>query len=665
MADLGTDIAQIVDGDVNDTVRIPVRKGAVAGWLYSTTAQLAAYVATKLFGDPTGQAGKAIIVNATEDGFEFGEASGGGGSTITAHDFGAAASTGAGAAYAGGVWFGNLVTIDADGEIESVVCELESAESGINFVPVIYANNAGAAGAVLAQGPQVNDGIDGENVLPLTAPLAVSVGDELWIGCYQANTGSIQATYTAGTVSSYFIDTPPANDPGGALTAWSARVRIFGRGVEITPMVLDDLGDVDTTTTPPTDGQALVWDDAGGLWVPGDVASGGGGGSTAVGAHRYWRMSDMHSQTYRSASLAFAGLEIRPSVGGSPYTISAMSASSSFSGQPASNLIDGNNATVWGNDADENRTWLIADLGSAKVVGEIALTARADAGFEDDIPKYFSFQYADSIDGPWTEVLYATLADVTAGSQVRTVPVPLNWPQAGGSGPGGASNVMAKGRIQWDSAGVATVVGGYNVASVTRDSAGHFTVAFTNPIPAGCVAKMSGRFGDTSSNDVMIVGVDRAAGQGVTTTELNFVSQVSDNSGAFDPYAAATANSWVYFEVIDPTAPMPGNAGSTHAVVATVTGTAYDLLADDNSKYIRFTNAAAKTVTVRPDATEALPANGEWHIRNVGAADLTIAEGSGVTVNEPAGGTLIIPQGGTATLKRVAVNEFDLMGVTT
>jgi hypothetical protein len=40
-----------------------------------------------------------------------------------------------------------------------------------------------------------------------------------------------------------------------------------------------ELADVDTTTTPPTDGQALVYHQATGLWLPGSVASGGGGGS--------------------------------------------------------------------------------------------------------------------------------------------------------------------------------------------------------------------------------------------------------------------------------------------------------------------------------------------------------------------------------------------------
>ncbi len=42
---------------------------------------------------------------------------------------------------------------------------------------------------------------------------------------------------------------------------------------------IDNLTDVDTSTTPPTDGQALVWVDADSMWEPGDVASGGGGGT--------------------------------------------------------------------------------------------------------------------------------------------------------------------------------------------------------------------------------------------------------------------------------------------------------------------------------------------------------------------------------------------------
>jgi hypothetical protein len=45
------------------------------------------------------------------------------------------------------------------------------------------------------------------------------------------------------------------------------------------PATLDDLTDVDTSTSPPADGDALVWDDGAGLWVPGTA---GGSGSLTV-----------------------------------------------------------------------------------------------------------------------------------------------------------------------------------------------------------------------------------------------------------------------------------------------------------------------------------------------------------------------------------------------
>lgn len=102
------------------------------------------------------------------------------------------------------------------------------------------------------------------------------------------------------------------------------------------------------------------------------------------------------------------------------------------------------------------------------------------------------------------------------------------------------------------------------------------------------------------------------------------------------------------------------------AVFSAVQTEAADYTIDpaDVGNYIRLTDAGAKTVTVAPNSTTALPANGEWHFRNVGAGDATFDEGSGVTIHAPNGGTLVVPAGGTVTLKRVATDEFDLMGQT-
>lgn len=106
-----------------------------------------------------------------------------------------------------------------------------------------------------------------------------------------------------------------------------------------------------------------------------------------------------------------------------------------------------------------------------------------------------------------------------------------------------------------------------------------------------------------------------------------------------------------------------GGGGPSTAVVGTISGTSYDILDTDNTKYLRFTNSGAKTATARPNSTHALPDDAEYHLRNVGTGNLTIVAGSGVTITPPAGGTLVVPAGGTVTLKRVATDAFDLFGL--
>lgn len=90
----------------------------------------------------------------------------------------------------------------------------------------------------------------------------------------------------------------------------------------------------------------------------------------------------------------------------------------------------------------------------------------------------------------------------------------------------------------------------------------------------------------------------------------------------------------------------------------------YTVLSADVGKYIRLTGAGAKNVAIDLEATTALPVDGEWNFRNVGAGDATFVPAGGVTVNVPNGGTLVVPQGGTVTLKRVAADSFDLLGQT-
>lgn len=54
------------------------------------------------------------------------------------------------------------------------------------------------------------------------------------------------------------------------------------------PTSIDDLSDVDTSTAAPTDGQALVWDNANSKWEPGTVSGGGSSPWTTSGSDIYY-----------------------------------------------------------------------------------------------------------------------------------------------------------------------------------------------------------------------------------------------------------------------------------------------------------------------------------------------------------------------------------------
>jgi hypothetical protein len=101
-----------------------------------------------------------------------------------------------------------------------------------------------------------------------------------------------------------------------------------------------------------------------------------------------------------------------------------------------------------------------------------------------------------------------------------------------------------------------------------------------------------------------------------------------------------------------------------YAPVITESTTARNLALTDGGAYIRHTNASASTVTVPPQSSVTWLASTEIHIRRAAAGNLTLTPGAGVTLNAPSGGTLVMTNAMSVTLKRVASDEWDVIGQT-
>lgn len=95
--------------------------------------------------------------------------------------------------------------------------------------------------------------------------------------------------------------------------------------------------------------------------------------------------------------------------------------------------------------------------------------------------------------------------------------------------------------------------------------------------------------------------------------------------------------------------------------VVTETGANLDATAANARNYTRFTHASP---TYTFDDSESYVVGAEYHGRYAGAGSLQITATSGMTINPPSGGTLEIPPDGTFTVKIVAADEGDLIGVT-
>lgn len=114
-----------------------------------------------------------------------------------------------------------------------------------------------------------------------------------------------------------------------------------------------------------------------------------------------------------------------------------------------------------------------------------------------------------------------------------------------------------------------------------------------------------------------------------------------------------------------------GPAGADGVVpkttIVTVSTTAHTLQLENAEKYHRFSNAAAKAITVPTNAAQAFPFAAEGETTtiagiNTGAGLLTLAAAGGVTLNKKTSLTLTVAQWGVFVLTKVGTDVWDVSG---
>lgn len=205
------------------------------------------------------------------------------------------------------------------------------------------------------------------------------------------------------------------NATAGLLKATFAKLKTY----LLTTTKFVQFSDVDVST-PPTDGQALVYNATATKWKPG---AGGGGGTSnyapfdwtdysPLTAHRYWRVLMTSGLTIAELYL----LDINAATLTGTWT-----ANNTGNGGTA-NLNDGNGGTFWGSGTTGTvaaPNWLVLDLGAGvtAIVDQIQMTARTS--FQSQTPTDFKLQYSDD-NATWVDAC-AVANSVNWGSGQRRI----------------------------------------------------------------------------------------------------------------------------------------------------------------------------------------------------------------------------------------------------
>ena len=101
---------------------------------------------------------------------------------------------------------------------------------------------------------------------------------------------------------------------------------------------------------------------------------------------------------------------------------------------------------------------------------------------------------------------------------------------------------------------------------------------------------------------------------------------------------------------------------TTYLDINAQTGTTHTFVIADAGKLVTSSNGSAQTVTVPPNSSVAFPIGTQIIVQNIGSANATLAQGTGVTINSKDSNKEIDGQFAAGALIKTATNVWSLIG---
>ncbi len=270
--------------------------------------------------------------------------------------------------------------------------------------------------------------------------------------------------------------------------------------------------------------------------------------------------------------------------------------------------------------------------------GQFAFTTDTDTLYYYDGSSWTSTSLTADI----TAVTTAAASGLSGGGNSGDIALVLNLAgvtaaQAFGADGAGVDVVLhsttSGDNATYDASAARWIIEGTNSTTALDVSDGNVVIGDGTLSVSGAITATGGVTGNVTGTAATVTGAAQSAITSVGTLT------------SLDVTGAVTAGSLV--------APLAINAQ---------TGTTYTFVLADAGKLVTSSNGSAQTVTVPPNSSVAFDVGTQIIVQNIGSANATLAEGSGVTINSKDSNKEIDGQYAAATLIKTATDAWSLIG---